>query len=174
MGGEAIQVAVRIRPFLPFEAGSKSCIDVLPGEDDQNSSTSTTKISQGKSVHIGYHRHHNRDNSSSNNNGRQSLDNGHTFTFDKCFSGLANQVTIYKSLIVPLLENCLEGYNATALAYGQTGAGELVFVCMFWVVGWLLCLILLWGFCLSISLCLVSPPNLYCIDLLPFAILQNR
>jgi len=58
MGGEAIQVAVRIRPFLPFEAGSKSCIDVLPGEDDQsNSSTSTTnnKLQQGKSVHIGYH-----------------------------------------------------------------------------------------------------------------------
>ena len=123
MGGEAIQVAVRIRPFLPFEAGSKSCIDVLPGQDDQNSST--TKLQQGKSVHIGYHRHHNRDSNGSNNGGgRQSLDNGHTFTFDKCFSGLANQVTIYKSLIAPLLENCLEGYNATALAYGQTGAGE--------------------------------------------------
>ena len=129
MGGEAIQVAVRIRPFLPFQAGSKTCIDVLPGEDDQNSST--TKLQQGKSVHIGYHRHHNRDSCSGNSGGgRQSLDNGHTFTFDKCFSGLANQVTIYKSLIAPLLENCLEGYNATALAYGQTGAGEFC-VCIF-------------------------------------------
>ena len=27
-----IQVAVRVRPFLPFEAGAKSCIEVLPGE----------------------------------------------------------------------------------------------------------------------------------------------
>ena len=135
MGGEAIQVAVRIRPFLPFEAGSKSCIDVLPGDEDDQNNSSTSKLSQGKSVHIGYHRHHNRDNSSSNNgDGRQSLDNGHTFTFDKCFSGLANQVTIYKSLIAPLLENCLEGYNATALAYGQTGAGEFV-LWLFWLVG---------------------------------------
>ena len=137
MGGEAIQVAVRIRPFLTFEAGSKSCIDVLPSEDDQNSSsTSTTNklLLQGKSVHIGYHRHHNRDSNGNNGGGRQSLDNGHTFTFDKCFSGLANQVTIYKSLIAPLLENCLEGYNATALAYGQTGAGELFCVLLDWLV----------------------------------------
>ena len=158
MGGEAIQVAVRIRPFLPFEAGSKSCIDVLPGGDDQNSTTSTTnKLQQGKSVHIGYHRHHNRDsgssNSGNNGGGRKSLDNGHTFTFDKCFSGLANQVTIYKSLIAPLLENCLEGYNATALAYGQTGAGELVFVCMFWVVGLAVCLVVGWLILCLVLLC---------------------
>lgn len=45
-----IQVAVRVRPFLPFEAGAKSCIDVLPGgENDDNSSSSP---SMGKSVRI--------------------------------------------------------------------------------------------------------------------------
>ncbi len=49
---------------------------------------------------------------------------GHTFTFDKCFSGLATQVEIYNTLILPLLNSCLEGYNATTLAYGQTGAGK--------------------------------------------------
>ncbi|KAL7491325.1 hypothetical protein ACHAWT_000857 [Skeletonema menzelii] len=103
-----IQVAVRVRPFLPFEAGAKSCIDVLPGEDDQQAS-SHQKLSQGKSVRIGSHHAH-RD--------------GHTFTFDKCFSGLATQVEIYNTLILPLLNSCLEGYNATTLAYGQTGAGK--------------------------------------------------
>ena len=46
-----IQVAVRVRPFLPFEAGAKSCIDVLPGEDD-NQASSHQKLSQGKSVRI--------------------------------------------------------------------------------------------------------------------------
>ena len=106
MGATNIQVAVRVRPFLPFEAGSKSCIDVLPGEQQQ----SQQQLSQGKSVRIGSH-HANRD--------------GHTFTFDKCFSGLASQMELYTALIVPLLTNCLEGYNATALAYGQTGAGKL-------------------------------------------------
>mmetsp|Transcript_5575 Transcript_5575/g.9477 ORF Transcript_5575/g.9477 Transcript_5575/m.9477 type:complete len:992 (+) Transcript_5575:43-3018(+) len=104
-----IQVAVRVRPFLPFEAGAKSCIDVLPGEDDNQEASSHQKLSLGKSVRIGSHHAH-RD--------------GHTFTFDKCFSGLATQVEIYNTLILPLLNSCLEGYNATTLAYGQTGAGK--------------------------------------------------
>ena len=137
-----IQVAVRVRPFLPFEVGAKSCIDVLPGEDDQQAS-SHQKLSQGKSVRIvsfimlfallmrreatltiksckfllpflqGSHHAH-RD--------------GHTFTFDKCFSGLATQVEIYNTLIIPLLNSCLEGYNATTLAYGQTGAGKCRYI----------------------------------------------
>mmetsp|Transcript_24424 Transcript_24424/g.54664 ORF Transcript_24424/g.54664 Transcript_24424/m.54664 type:complete len:1002 (+) Transcript_24424:261-3266(+) len=98
-----IQVAVRIRPFLPFETGSKSVIDVLPGEDDPPAE----KIVQGRSVRIA-------------GSSRKS----HAFTFDRCFSGLADQVEIYNSLIIPLLSSCLEGYNATTLAYGQTGAGK--------------------------------------------------
>lgn len=103
-----IQVAVRVRPFLPLEAGARSCIDVLPGEDHPT----CEKVSQGKSVRIGTH-------SSS-----VHKDGGHTFTFDRCFSGLATQVEIYTSLVLPLLKSCMEGYNATTLAYGQTGAGE--------------------------------------------------
>lgn len=120
-----IQVAIRIRPFLPFEAGSKSCIDVLPGDSANDttasSSASNRPITQGKSVRISSsHSHHNKD--------------GHTFTFDKCFSGHATQVELYQTCVVPLLNKCLEGYNATTLAYGQTGAGEFwreAFVCLF-------------------------------------------
>ena len=115
-----IKVAVRVRPFLPFEAGSTSCIDVLPGSIDDDgglpasSSTSSTSSpshqhSRGKSIRIA-----------------SSIANrdAHTFTFDQCFSGAATQAEIYDELITPLLSSCLEGYNATALAYGQTGAGK--------------------------------------------------
>jgi hypothetical protein len=35
-----------------------------------------------------------------------------------------SQVELYESVVVPLLNSCLEGYNATTLAYGQTGAGK--------------------------------------------------
>eukprot|EP00581_Thalassiosira_minuscula_P006921 CAMPEP_0183703124 /NCGR_PEP_ID=MMETSP0737-20130205/983_1 /TAXON_ID=385413 /ORGANISM="Thalassiosira miniscula, Strain CCMP1093" /LENGTH=833 /DNA_ID=CAMNT_0025929829 /DNA_START=229 /DNA_END=2727 /DNA_ORIENTATION=- len=108
-----IQVAVRVRPFLPFEAGSKTCIEVLPGED--HFGDSGEKLSQGKSVHIG---------SGSSSSGGVHGKDGHKFTFDRCFSGLATQVEIYTTLVVPLLKCCLEGYNATTLAYGQTGAGK--------------------------------------------------
>ncbi len=116
-----IKVAVRVRPFLPFEAGSTSCIDVLPGSIDDDgglpassslpSSTSSPsqQQSRGKSIRIA-----------------SSIANrdAHTFTFDQCFSGAATQAEIYDELITPLLSSCLEGYNATALAYGQTGAGK--------------------------------------------------
>lgn len=44
-----IQVAVRVRPFLPFEAGSKSCIDVLPGD---GSASAPVESSQGREVRI--------------------------------------------------------------------------------------------------------------------------
>jgi hypothetical protein len=133
-----IQVAVRVRPFLPFEVGAKSCIEVLPGEYDDR--PSPQKLSQGKSVRIvsflecsllSFER-------DAANNGfvylffyilrlqgsHHAHRDGHTFTFDRCFSGLATQVEIYNTLILPLLNSCLEGYNATTLAYGQTGAGK--------------------------------------------------
>jgi hypothetical protein len=97
-----IQVAVRVRPFLPFEAGSKSCIDVF-----SSSPTSSSSSHIGNAVKI---HHHNKE--------------GHTFTFDKCFGGSVSQVELYESVVVPLLNSCLEGYNATTLAYGQTGAGK--------------------------------------------------
>eukprot|EP00804_Cyclotella_cryptica_P023197 CCRYP_000397-RA/>CCRYP_000397-RA protein AED:0.07 eAED:0.07 QI:161/1/1/1/0.66/0.5/4/1180/1012 len=99
-----IQVAVRIRPFLPFEAGSKSCIDVLRTDPDDSSP------SQGNAVRIHSQAGSNKD--------------GHTFTFDRCFGGGATQVELYQSMVLPLLRSCLEGYNATTLAYGQTGAGK--------------------------------------------------
>ena len=110
-----IQVAVRVRPFLPFEAGSKSCIDVLPGvgngggEEEYHGEPRRQPLSRGRSVRIG---------SSAANR------DAHTFTFDRCFGGSATQAEVYDDLIQPLLSSCLEGYNATALAYGQTGAGE--------------------------------------------------
>ena len=116
-----IKVAIRVRPFLPFEVGSTSCIDVLPGggiDDDDGGlpasppstmSSPSQQHSRGKSIRIA---------SSIANR------NAHTFTFDQCFSGAATQAEIYDDLITPLLSSCLEGYNATALAYGQTGAGK--------------------------------------------------
>ena len=126
-----IQVAVRVRPFLPFEAGSKTCIDILPGDDQADAASQHDNLSQGKSVRIGPHGRSNR--------------NGHTFTFDKCFSGLATQVELYSTLVVPLLKSCVEGYNATTLAYGQTGAGEyrISFVFVFGFLNWLVVVLLI-------------------------------
>ncbi|XP_048580945.1 kinesin-like protein KIF21A isoform X2 [Nematostella vectensis] len=46
------------------------------------------------------------------------------FTFDYVFDIPAKQPEIYEKCVKELVEGCLDGYNATVLAYGQTGAGK--------------------------------------------------
>ncbi|XP_063164046.1 kinesin-like protein KIF21A isoform X7 [Candoia aspera] len=46
------------------------------------------------------------------------------FTFDYVFDIESQQEEIYLQCIEKLIEGCLEGYNATVFAYGQTGAGK--------------------------------------------------
>lgn len=46
------------------------------------------------------------------------------FTFDYVFDIDSQQEQIYTQCIEKLIEGCFEGYNATVLAYGQTGAGK--------------------------------------------------
>ncbi|XP_020858841.2 LOW QUALITY PROTEIN: kinesin-like protein KIF14 [Phascolarctos cinereus] len=46
------------------------------------------------------------------------------WSFDKCHSNYASQMTVYETLAVPLLERAFEGYNTCLFAYGQTGSGK--------------------------------------------------
>jgi len=48
----------------------------------------------------------------------------HTFTFDFVYDESAAQEEIYANTAHESVKNCLEGYNATILAYGQTGTGK--------------------------------------------------
>ena len=45
-----------------------------------------------------------------------------TLTYDYVFSAHTSQIQIYKTAVFPLLDNVFSGYNATVLAYGQTGS----------------------------------------------------
>ncbi|KAJ4309847.1 tubulin-dependent ATPase kip3, partial [Neodidymelliopsis sp. IMI 364377] len=47
-----------------------------------------------------------------------------TFAFDRVFDDTTSQADIYESTAKPLLDNVLEGYNATVFAYGATGCGK--------------------------------------------------
>lgn len=52
-------------------------------------------------------------------------DSGQTqksFTFDHVFEQNSEQSQVYESLVVPLLEEFLKGFNATILAYGQVSS----------------------------------------------------
>uniref|UniRef100_A0A7S4R8S0 Kinesin motor domain-containing protein n=1 Tax=Ditylum brightwellii TaxID=49249 RepID=A0A7S4R8S0_9STRA len=104
----SIQVAVRIRPFLPIEAGSKSCVEVLPGPHTSlDPAADNGNLSIGKVIRIGNAQH-----------------KSNSFTFDHALSGKVPQSLVFATCVLPLLESCINGYNATTIAYGQTGAGK--------------------------------------------------
>ena len=46
------------------------------------------------------------------------------YTFDKTFDTNATQLEIYDTAVLPIVESCLEGYNGTIFAYGQTSSGK--------------------------------------------------
>ncbi|KAK7534501.1 kinesin family protein [Phyllosticta citricarpa] len=47
-----------------------------------------------------------------------------TFAFDKVFDQNTTQGDVYEATTKPLLDNVLDGYNATVFAYGATGCGK--------------------------------------------------
>jgi hypothetical protein len=48
----------------------------------------------------------------------------HTFTFDNVFDQQSTQQFVYEQTARPAVLNTLEGYNASIIAYGQTGTGK--------------------------------------------------
>ncbi|XP_028550435.1 kinesin-like protein KIN-12A [Dendrobium catenatum] len=48
----------------------------------------------------------------------------HTFTFDSVAGAGSTQEDIFQLVGVPLVENCLAGFNSSIFAYGQTGSGK--------------------------------------------------
>eukprot|EP00977_Amphora_coffeiformis_P010189 scaffold2363_cov159-Amphora_coffeaeformis.AAC.51 len=50
--------------------------------------------------------------------------NGPRFTFDRVFDPTTTQAMLYEQAVAPLIQKCLQGYNATIFAYGQTGSGK--------------------------------------------------
>lgn len=46
------------------------------------------------------------------------------FTFDRVFGPDSKQIDVYKTVVSPLIQEVLQGYNCTVFAYGQTGTGK--------------------------------------------------
>lgn len=46
------------------------------------------------------------------------------FTFDRTFGQDSRQCDVYHTVVAPLIEEVLRGYNCTVFAYGQTGTGK--------------------------------------------------
>ena len=46
------------------------------------------------------------------------------FTFDRVFGPQSKQPDVYKTVVGPLIDQVMQGYNCTVFAYGQTGTGK--------------------------------------------------
>lgn len=99
-GGDSIKVAVRCRPFLPFEHGRKggtvSVVQVLPPNQVKIQPLQLTSLDESR----------------------------YTFTFDASYDQTSTQSQFFVQSVKPLVTACIEGYNATIIAYGQTGSGK--------------------------------------------------
>lgn len=100
MGGDSIKVAIRCRPFLPFEHGRKggtvSVVQVLPPNQVKIQPLQLTSLDESR----------------------------YTFTFDASYDQRSTQAQFFVQSVKPLVTSCIEGYNATIIAYGQTGSGK--------------------------------------------------
>ncbi|XP_067222841.1 kinesin-like protein KIF11 [Chanodichthys erythropterus] len=96
--GRNIQVVVRCRPFNTVERKSASHTVV---ECDQNRKEVTVRTG-----------------------GATDKAARKTYTFDMVFGPSAKQIDVYRSVVCPILDEVIMGYNCTIFAYGQTGTGK--------------------------------------------------
>jgi kinesin family protein 11 len=56
--------------------------------------------------------------------GSQSKKQSKTYSFDKVFGAYSTQEEVFESVVSPIVQECLAGFNCTIFAYGQTGTGK--------------------------------------------------
>ncbi len=95
--GTNVQVAVRCRPVNADER--KSAQPSVVTCDVENK---TIKVAYGPT-------------------GKKIMKN---FTFDKVFGMYSRQEEVFESIVRPIVDEALAGFNCTIFAYGQTGTGK--------------------------------------------------
>ncbi|KAI9995996.1 hypothetical protein PInf_013174 [Phytophthora infestans] len=107
---DSVKVCVRIRPLGSKEKHeqTKSCIRIAASFDGLSSNITSASSRDGST------------------RGPQQLIVGkdRAFTFDNVLGVTSSQMETYRLCVAPLVQGFLDGYNATVLAYGQTGTGK--------------------------------------------------
>ena len=104
---DTVKVVVRVRPLLSRETSARvvhvnrgSQTVTIGGEELETSSVASITLGRGRTTAV------------------------HTFAFDHVYDERSSQEELYETTARPVVESCLEGYNATIFAYGQTGTGK--------------------------------------------------
>ena len=111
MGGyrsdDTVKVVVRVRPLLSRETSAK----IVHANKEDQTVTVVSEASETTST-------------GATPLGRSRGTAAHSFKFDHVYDEGSSQEELYESTARPIVERCLEGYNATIFAYGQTGTGK--------------------------------------------------
>lgn len=101
---DSVKVVVRVRPLNGKERHeqTKSCVRITSSPDG----LSSNNIPEGHAPQ------------------QLIVGKDRAFTFDEVFGIDSTQKDVYRNTVEPLVDGFLEGYNATVLAYGQTGTGK--------------------------------------------------
>lgn len=125
----SVQVAIRVRPLVPHE-DNVECIQLFSndGLEQTRPGHLTMPRSKSSSESTMYTAPDSTQYSDSQRS-YQSLqvgigDKAPAYTYDHVFPSITEQRDIYDRCVTPLVDSCLEGYNATVFAYGQTGSGK--------------------------------------------------
>ena len=110
-GNDRIKVVVRVRPPLKRELkGSYPFAKAYSIESNEQSDSLTLSENLNSIAHGGVE------------NG--IIYNTYRFGFDRVYSPEARQEDVYTESARDVVMNALQGYNASIIAYGQTGAGK--------------------------------------------------
>ncbi|KAG7661003.1 CIN8 [[Candida] subhashii] len=116
-----IQVVVRCRARNDNEVKANSPIVVELADDLYSASEPFITIHQPISI--------NNNNSSNRRSISPLIQNQKTYKVDQIYGSQADQQLLFENVALPLLNDFINGYNCTILAYGQTGTGKTYTMC---------------------------------------------
>ncbi|KAJ1562170.1 hypothetical protein HK405_015120 [Cladochytrium tenue] len=126
--GSAVQVAIRLRPMFAgaAESGGSQTADSTPTDTAGSFSTAFSRARTREAVVVsGQSRKAARDSAHADICGTEVVVSGRKkFSFNTALPGHVSQQHVYTTLVAPLVEQFLEGFNVTVMAYGQTGTGK--------------------------------------------------
>ena len=123
-----VRVIARIRPLAKYEIsnGSKEVVSAL--KDSTTPTETVSSLVQIDSVTGNNNENKKNQSNSSNSSGATGNANSNKrwFEFDAVFDGTSTQDDVYtrSGIQNSIVNDLFQGYNATILAYGQTGAGK--------------------------------------------------
>ena len=99
-----IKVAIRIRPLNERET-AKNVVQIVTTDGKAEGTTLNIRTAKKE--------------------GPKKIEETKTYHFDKVFGTRSSQGQVFNSMVAPIVDEAMQGFNCTVFAYGQTGTGKV-------------------------------------------------